>query len=570
MNVSRDVLAWRAFVGGVLVLTAVVAFALRWKSARLWWVVGGGLGLLLTPAGEVWWELRLLVWSVPLLAVHFWNRPVAGALTVERFATSGELRPYLVGLGTAQARHAILAGTIWKRRPWRWVGGWVALQPTRDRPDVGHGLVVAPTGLGKGLAIVTQLLQNTDYSAIVLDLKGEAYQLTSGARAREGQQIVRLDLGNSQEGHRWDPTAHAKDEDDLRTLAQALTHDPRDRDPFWAQAAEEMLTAAMLAARCSGHPVFPFLRVLFDQGIKGATELMREISPTLGNRFLAGGRAEGKMMLGIWVTLVARLRPLLTDRLLSILGGNDFSVADLRTRPTTVYITVPEAQLERLAPVLAAVWTGLIGAIIAHADANTGSQLRPLLIMLDEAGRISIPRLPGYLATLRSRGVTCLVYVQSFSQLCHAYGVDQARSISNNCALQIYYQQHDDATAWTVSKRLGQASTLSRGLTVTAAGTVLDGAKTTWSMVERLCPLLTPQQIMRLPDHTALVFYRDLPPMWINRLDWREFHELRAGAKIPPVALPHLRPWEGLMAKPRLGRGVQSTDEYIDPDAPEG
>ncbi len=570
MNVWRDVFAWRGLVGSVLVLTAIVAFALRWKAARLWWVVGGGLGLLLTQAAEVSWEVRLLVWSVPLLTVHLRNRPVGGALTVERFATSGELQPYLVGLGTAQARRAILAGTIWKRGPWRWVGAWVALQPTRDRPDVGHGLVVAPTGLGKGLAIVTQLLQNTDSSAIVLDLKGEAYQLTSGARAREDHQIVRLDLGSSQNGHRWDPTAQAKDEDDLRTLAQALTHDPRDRDPFWAQAAEEMLTVAMLAARCSGHAVFPFLRVLFDQGIKGATELIRETSPTLGNRFMGGGRADSKLMLGIWVTLVTRLRPLLTDRLLSILGESDFSVADLRTRPTTVYITVPEAQLERLAPVIAAIWTALIGAIIAHADANTDSQLRPLLIMLDEAGRISIPRLPGYLATLRSRGVTCLVYVQSFSQLCHAYGLDQARSISNNCALQIYYQQHDEATAWTVSRRLGQTRTLSRGVSVTTAGTGLDGAKTTWTMAERRCPLLTPQQVMRLPDHTTLVFYRDLPPLWINRLDWRELHELRAGARIPPVALPRLRPWEGRLEKPKLGHGGLSTGEYIDPDAAEG
>ncbi len=557
---------WRMLVGATLLLGTIPVAAYGWKAARLWWLLCGGLGLILTAGPHSSWELRVLVWSCPLLFEHFRDRSPLVGISHERFATTEEMRSHLLDLGDPRLTYALLVGQLELRSWWRRRAVWVALQPTPERPEVGHGLVIAPTGLGKGLALVSQLLANTGHSAIVLDLKGEAYRLTSGARAAAGHRIFRLDLSGSGSGHRYDPTAQAQDEDDLRVLAQVLTHDPQDRDPFWAHAAEEMLTAAMLAARRSGSSIFPFLRTLLDQGLKGADEILRAIDPALAARFVPGGRLDSKLVVAMWTTLVVRLRPLLTDRMLTVLESSDFSAADLRNQRITVYITVPEAHLERLAPVLAAVWTGLIGSIIAHADANAATQLRPLLLILDEAGRIPIPRLPGYLATLRSRAVSCLVYVQSFSQLRHAYGLDQAYSISNNCALQIYYQQHDEATAWAVSRRLGEVSDFARGFSVTEVGIIPGVERTTRTAAERLRPLLTPQQVMRLPEHTALVFYRDLPPMWINRLDWRELHALREWANIPPVDLPRLTPWAGVTQRSWLPYMTEPAAEYVDPD----
>ncbi len=556
---------WWVVIGTALMLGTVPAFAFGWKTARTWWCTAGGLGLLLTAGPHSSWEVRLILWSGPLLVEYFQSQPMLGSAYPERFATFDEMRGLLADRGGGELRCAVLAGTVWHRRRWRRQASWVVLRPTPRRPEIGHGLVVAPTGLGKGLAIVSQLLQNTCHSVIVLDLKGEAYRLTSGARVAAGHRILRLDLSGGH-GHRYDPTAQAQDEDEMRVIAQALTHDPRDRDPFWAQAAEEVLTVCMLAARRGGHPVFPFVRVLLDQGVRGAIGIVREIDPVLAARFLPGGRAENKMTLGVWMTLVARLRPLLTDRLLAVLGGSDFTASDLRSQRTTVYITVPEAHLERLAPALAAVWTGLTADIIAHADANPGVGLRPLLLMLDEAGRIPIPHLSGYLATLRSRGVTCLVYAQSFSQLREKYGPDQAHSISNNCALQVYYQQHDEATAWMVSQRLGDSSGLARGHSVTETTLIPGFGTSTWTGTERPRPLMSPQEIMRLPEHTVLVFYRDLRPMWIGRLDWREHYALRELAAIPVVDLPRLTPWAGVFQKSPLSRQTGTDDEYLDPD----
>ncbi len=566
MNDMSNADTWRVSIGTVVVLTALLAFAVRSRGARPWWAIGGGLGLLLTAGLRGAWELGILLWSVPMLAAYFRHQSLGGTLFPERFATRDDIQPYLIDSDSAESERAILAGTLWETRWGRSMASWVALHPTQDRPEVGHGLVVAPTGLGKGLAIVTQMLRNTHHSVIVLDLKGEAYRLTSGARAAAGHRIVRVDLDGGLTGHRWDPTGEATDEDDLRVIAHALTHDPHDRDPFWAQAAEEMLTAGMLAGRSCGRAVFPFLRGLFDLGIHGAADLIRTIDPAIAVRFLPDGRVGTKLMLGVWMTLVARLRPLLTDRLLPVLAGADFAPADLRTERTTVYLTVPEASLERLTPALGAVWTGLITGIIRHADATPAAGHHPLLLILDEAGRIPIPRLPGYLATLRSRGVTCLVYVQSFSQLTEQYGLDQAQSISNNCALHVYYQQHDATTAWAVSRRLGETSDYARGYGVAETGIIPGGGTTTESVIERPRPLLTPQEVMRLPDDTILVFYRGLRPLWVRRLDWREHPTLSNLASLPPAALPRLATESDGSHPLSLPREGAAHDAYVDPD----
>lgn len=568
MNPLGKDIPWSELVGVALLVSTGPPFLARWPWARLWWAIAAGVALFMLPAkiGDTW-ELRFLLWSAPIVIGFVRHFQALGQLPGERFATRKELRWHLVKANTDQAHRAILIGTSWRRHLWWYKPSWVVAGATTDRPEVGHGLIVAPTGLGKGLAIVTQLLQNTHHSAVVLDLKGEVYRLTSGARAVAGHRIVRLDLSGNSRGHRWDPTAAAADEDDLRVIAQALTHDPRDRDPFWAQAAEEILTAAMLAARASNCSVFPFLRGLFDLGIRDAAGLIQQISPALGARFLAGGHTQSKVLQGIWVTLLARLRPMLTNRLLGVLGGNDFTVADLRRERTTVYITVPEAHLERLAPTLAALWTGLVSALVAHADAMLEMDLHPLLLVLDEAGRIPIPRLPGYLATLRSRRVACLVYVQSNSQLVEMYGPDQARSISNNCALHIFYQQHDEETARAVSRRLGETSAFAHGYSLAETSSIMGFGSVTRTVTERPRPLMSPQEVMRLPEDTVLAFYRDLLPMWIGRLDWRKHPSLRTMASMTPVPLPLLTPATETVQTSDAFLNTTAISSYVDPDS---
>jgi type IV secretory pathway TraG/TraD family ATPase VirD4 len=80
--------------------------------------------------------------------------------------------------------------------------------------------------------------------AIVNDFKGDTFRRM--AEWRRSLEPVYV-LSAAAPLQRFDPTAAAQTEDDLRPLAYAACVDPEDRDPFWAQSASRLLLTLMLA-----------------------------------------------------------------------------------------------------------------------------------------------------------------------------------------------------------------------------------------------------------------------------------------------------------------------------------
>ncbi|HWG42861.1 MAG TPA: type IV secretory system conjugative DNA transfer family protein [Gemmataceae bacterium] len=60
-------------------------------------------------------------------------------------------------------------------------------------PQAVHTMVVAPTGVGKGVSCIIPFLLTCEESCVVVDFKGENALLTAERRRRMGQQIVILD-----------------------------------------------------------------------------------------------------------------------------------------------------------------------------------------------------------------------------------------------------------------------------------------------------------------------------------------------------------------------------------------
>jgi type IV secretion system protein VirD4 len=60
-------------------------------------------------------------------------------------------------------------------------------------PQAVHTMVVAPTGVGKGVSFVVPFLLTCDESVVCIDFKGENALLTAEHRRRMGHQIVIID-----------------------------------------------------------------------------------------------------------------------------------------------------------------------------------------------------------------------------------------------------------------------------------------------------------------------------------------------------------------------------------------
>ena len=118
-----------------------------------------------------------------------------------------------------------------------------------------HLMTVAPTGTGKGRSVVIPTLLTYPGSVVVLDPKGENYQVTARARREMGQQVIRLNpFGvNGEETDSFNlMDVFGLPNIDIETEAQLMAElfsmgNKGGKDPFWD------LTACMFLAGVIGY-----------------------------------------------------------------------------------------------------------------------------------------------------------------------------------------------------------------------------------------------------------------------------------------------------------------------------
>jgi hypothetical protein len=548
-------------LGAIFTLAVLPIAAVSLRAAAWYWgifagpMAAGSLLILAAPPhtpDAIAWIVLLAVWVGPLLSLRTLRkrRPIYTA--GERWATQADLRTHQLELWP-QPGPQMSAGTRWRStRTWWQLTRKTALRPTVYGLDASregrHTFAAVPTGLGKGLWTVTQLL-TWDGSAIVNDLKGDTYPLTAGWRHTQGPIYV---LSAASPIHRFDPTAAVVTEDDLRPLAYAVCDDPTDRDGYWGQHASRILLVLMLAAKQAGEPVFPFVARAIRGGPARALALAAEIDPSLTDRVKPPG--ESRPFTSAWETLVTRCESLISPVTLATMSGSDFTASDLLRERATVYVQVPEARLGDLRPFLRLLWTSLIAQLVTASDRMSAAH-HPLLLILDEAGRTPFAGLPDFLVTLRSRRISCAVLVQALSQLRVAYG-EQASTILGNCSVHIYARSEDLATQEYVSERLGAAEEV---LGTEARTSGPHGASVTHGQLRRFRPLLTPQQVRTMRDRQILTFLPACPPAALARMDWRQHLALARRSVLRP---PDAKPVEVLTASPP----PLSAAGYVEPD----
>jgi type IV secretory pathway TraG/TraD family ATPase VirD4 len=227
--------------------------------------------------------------------------------------------------------------------------------------------------------------------------------------------------------------------------------------------------------------------------------------------------------------------------------GSDVTASEIITskQPITVYLRLPEAELLALAPVVRLVFQTLIHDMQTTYDKRSGRTAKekgcyPVLLLLDEAGRVAIPKLYEYATTVVGRQISLWVAVQSIKQLDAIYGEANAETLLDNIDTQIFYRQRR-ATAKYLEEELGRRSAYSR------SQTSRDGGYETQGMAEQGVFLMTANQIKQMEDSDILVFHHNLPPFRARRMNWLEHPILRQRqAKQPPKLslLPLLMPIE--------------------------
>jgi type IV secretion system protein VirD4 len=271
-----------------------------------------------------------------------------------------------------------------------------------------------------------------------------------------------------------------------------------------------------------------------------------------------------KFLTSSWETATSRLYPILSDELLRCFDGSDFTAADLMTSPTpiTVYLRLPEAELLALAPVVRLVFQTLIHDMQTTYDKRPGRTAKekgcyPVLLLLDEAGRVAIPKLYEYATTVVGRQISLWVAIQSIKQLDAIYGEANAETLLDNMDTQIFYRQRR-ATAKYLEEELGRRSAYSR------SQSTRDGTHETQGISEQGVPVMTSNQIKQMDDSDILVFHHNLPPFRARRMNWLEHPVLRDRQAMRPPALSPLPQLTPLALRSPLT--PTDDDELLNPD----
>lgn len=180
----------------------------------------------------------------------------------------------------------------------------------------------------------------------------------------------------------------------------------------------------------------------------------------------------------------------------------DWQDLNILREPKDVILTIPEAAIERAAPMIRLMVNQLIKMLEQRSQSDyLAGKLPPVLIMLDEFSRIgTLPAIKSGLRTLRSRGVTFALFIQSLADLEENYGSTGGKVIAENCPYKVILGASDVASQEYWSKLVGTVEATAKYSTF-VNGPVIDeifSFSTPFSSAK--VPIMEPAEFLTMQD----------------------------------------------------------------------
>jgi type IV secretion system protein VirD4 len=119
-------------------------------------------------------------------------------------------------------------------------------------PGQQHAIISEPTLSGKGVGIVIPNLLNWPESIVVLDIKQENWDITSGFRKKHGQECFLFNpAATDYRTHRYNPLAYISSDpnfriDDVQKIANMLFPDEDGTDVIWTATPRSLFLGIVL------------------------------------------------------------------------------------------------------------------------------------------------------------------------------------------------------------------------------------------------------------------------------------------------------------------------------------
>jgi type IV secretion system protein VirD4 len=426
-------------------------------------------------------------------------------------------------------------------------------------------LLAAPTRSGKGVAIVIPNLLNYAGSVVVIDIKLENFKLTSGFRAKSGQQVYLFNpFAEDGRTHRWNPMDGISRDlnfriGDVLSVGQALYPSSTDDKSFWNDQARNLFlgltlylldtpglpcTLGELLRQSSGkgRPIRDYLQGLMAARSNGDNALSDECLDAL-NRFCS---TSDNTMASILATFNAPLTIFSNPIVDAATSASDFDITRVRKDLMTVYIGIQANRLADASLLVNLFFSQLINLNTKELPADDKALKHPCLLILDEftaIGKIGVlAKAVSYIAGYNLR---LMPIIQSVSQLESVYGEKDTRTFITNHALQILYPPREQKDAREYSEMLGfmTEKSVSTGVSRPRAWGGNTGSTTANTSDQRRA-LMLPQELKELDPSKEILILENAKPVLADKAR-QELHRPpeidqpdpgRAGPEIPDAA----------------------------------
>lgn len=341
----------------------------------------------------------------------------------------------------------------------KWLGRWRFIRFA----DEGHATAVAPPRQGKGASFIIPNLLDHPGSVFVIDPKGENYDITS-RRRRDFGPVYKIDALDPADSDQLNPldsirvgTEH--EVDDAELIADLMVTPDTKSAAHWDDKSRMRLTGIiLLVMNCRP----PELRTLMEvrRTIMQDTEAFKktlaqmetlpfETCRDTANDFLRIlETGEGSSILSNMekaTKLWSEDRPVA-----NFVRTSNFSLADFKQQPTSLYIMIPREKIAAYAPLMRM----LTGLMLTALTRDHSKPAEPILVFLDEChllGRLDL--LPEMIALTAGYGIRVIPIWHGADVVRRLYG---SEDLIKNCSVQLYFGLSDPDIAAKLSQRIGQ------------------------------------------------------------------------------------------------------------------
>lgn len=389
-------------------------------------------------------------------------------------------------------------------------------------------ILAAPTRSGKGVGIVIPNLLDYAESVVVLDIKQENFDITSGWRKSLGHEVYLFNpFAEDRRTHRWNPLTYVSADpafrvSDLMSIAAMLYPDGSDDQKFWvSQARNAFMAFALFLFENRDDEVatgFPFssgvptLGRIYRLSSGDGTELRAYLRGLASRKFLSDNARSAfsnllsqadETFASIMGTLKEPLNAWINPVLDAATSGDDFLLTDLRKKKMSIYIGIQPNKLAESRLIINLFFSQIINLNTRELPKANPELKYQCLLLMDEftaIGKVDI--IASAVSYMAGYNIRLLPIIQSMAQLDAIYGKDVSRTIITNHALQIIYAPREQQDANDYSEMLGYTTFKKRNVT--------RGKDVTRSVSEERRALMLPQEIKAMGFDQEVFLYEGI------------------------------------------------------------